>query len=118
MSEPADAAAKRTTRRPSGNATTVVLEEADAASVETAAAALPDPAALSPGTLLLVPSGVKSARSSLARSVLAAFGRAKTAPRSVRCTALVVRGYVEVGAGDDAEHADLAWGRAPGSAPR
>jgi hypothetical protein len=73
---------------------------------------LPDPAELPFGTLVLVPGEVSKARS-LARSVLAVFGRTKTVARSLRCSALVARGYVCVGAADDETHADLAWGYAP-----
>jgi hypothetical protein len=35
--------------------------------------------------------------------------------RAARCGALIMRGYVEVGAGrDETTNADLAWGRVPG----
>lgn len=110
MSEPP----RPSRRRPGGNTTTVTLKEADAGSVESVARILPDPATLAPGTVVLVPAALEATRS-LARSVLAALGRTKTAPRSIRCTALVARGYVDVGAGDDADLADVAWGRAPGT---
>lgn len=93
------------------NARTVVLSEADAATVETIMAALPDPATLEHGALVVLPAAVRSPRT-LTRSVLAVFGRAKTAARSSRCTALVARGYVDVGAAAGADD-DLAWGYAP-----
>ncbi len=42
------------------------------------------------------------------------FGRGSAVSRAARCSALVARGYVDVGAGvDAASGADLAWGRAP-----
>jgi hypothetical protein len=41
------------------------------------------------------------------------FGRGKTVSRVERCSALVARGYVDVGAAEDELGADLAWGRAP-----
>jgi hypothetical protein len=98
-------------------ATTVRLTEADAASLAATIAALPEPATLPAGTLVLVPGEVAGGRS-LARSVLAVFGRLKVVPRTRRCTALVARGYLDVGAAEDATtHADLAWGRSPGSLP-
>jgi hypothetical protein len=78
--------------------------------------ALPDPSELPPGTLVIVP-GAAAGTSSLARSVLAVFGRARLVPRVVRCTALVARGYVDVGAADDETRADLAWGYAPPTGP-
>jgi hypothetical protein len=81
------------------------------ASIADAVSALPDPASLPAGTLVLVPAA-PAGSSSLAQSVLAVFGRAKNIARRVRCTALVVRGYERVGAGDDGR-ADLAWGYSP-----
>ena len=48
------------------------------------------------------------------RSVLGALGRKEKVSRAARCTALVVRGYIRVGAGTDPDtDADLAWGYAP-----
>ena len=45
------------------------------------------------------------------RGVIRCVRRAVQIPRSARCTALVARGYVGVGAGiDDAGSNDLAWG--------
>ena len=89
----------------------IEISESDAGSLATVIAALPDPAALDPGTLVVIPARMAGAKS-LGRSLLAVFGRAKTVARTRRCTALVARGYIDVGAaeGDDG---DLAWGRAP-----
>ncbi|MBX3208841.1 MAG: hypothetical protein KF764_27670 [Labilithrix sp.] len=105
---------------------TVVLGEVDASSVAGVIAALPDPASLPAGKLVIVlgelgeaGSGARapSARS-FARSVMAVFRRTKTVTRARRCSALVARGYVGVGAADDELRADLAWGYAPpASAP-
>lgn len=81
----------------------------DAAS---AAAALPDPEELAPGALVVV-LGEPTGAGSVAGRLLSALGKTKAVPRAVRCTALLVRGYVEVGAGTcPATGADLAWGRA------
>jgi len=42
------------------------------------------------------------------------LGRAVPVSRATRCTALLVRGYVEIGAGvDKASGHDLTWGSAP-----
>ncbi|OJY24241.1 MAG: hypothetical protein BGO98_20460 [Myxococcales bacterium 68-20] len=105
-------------------ATTVVLGEAEAASVASIMATLPDPASLPAGALVIVAGEIASVRSagplalgrSLARSVLSVFGRARTVTRARRCSALVARGYVDVGAAEDDAHADLAWGYAPETA--
>jgi hypothetical protein len=106
-----------TARLPSAEARatgkTVTLGEGDAARVESIMAALPDPTSLGAGTVVIVPGDIASPSRSLARSVLAVFGRAKTVSRAHRCSALVARGYVDVGAGEDESRADLAWGYAP-----
>jgi hypothetical protein len=72
---------------------------------------LPDPATFSPGTLLLVP-GTKG-EPSMMRSLLSVFGRSKGVARSLRCSALVARGYVNVGAAEDEARLDLAFGYVP-----
>lgn len=75
---------------------------------------LPDPSALEPGTLVIVGAEARTTERSLMRSVLGALGRKQSVPRSARCTALVVRGYIRVGAGIDPDtDADLCWGYAP-----
>ena len=88
----------------------IALTEADAASVTTVMAALPDPATLTPGALVVVPAAL--AGKSLARSVLSMLGRPKRVATSRRCSALVARGYIQVGAAEDGDD-DLAWGYAP-----
>jgi hypothetical protein len=96
-------------------ARTVTVEEAAAGSIAAIAESLPDPTTLPPRTLVIVSADVRGARS-LARSLLAVFGRTKKVARASRCTALVIRGYVDVGAAED-EGGDLAWGYAPGAPP-
>jgi hypothetical protein len=86
---------------------------ADAAgSVAAIMAKLPDPAELAPATLVLV-SGQLGGPKTLARSMLAAIGRTKPVARALRCSALVARGYVRVGAAPDASKDDIAWGYVP-----
>jgi len=109
--------ARTAARAPSADAraaaTTIALRDDDATSVAAVMAKLPDPASLSPGALVIVPGEVVSGARSLARSVLAVFGRTKTVTRARRCSALVARGYVDVGAAEDETRADLAWGYVP-----
>jgi hypothetical protein len=92
---------------------TIAISEDAAGSVEAIAAQLPDPASLPAGTLVVLPAEIASGSRSLARSVLAVFGRTKTITRARRCSALLARGYVDIGAGDDENRADLAWAHAP-----
>jgi len=79
-------------------------------SIEDVLGALPDPATLAPRALVLVPAG--GART-LARSLLAMLGRDVALPRVVRCSALVAKGYVDVGAARTEDGEDVAWGYAP-----
>jgi hypothetical protein len=91
----------------------VALSAKEAADVASVARALPDPTTLDPGTKVIVLGALKEAPS-LASRLLSAFGRAKTdVPRVLRCTALVARGYVRVGAAEDANGRDLAFGHVP-----
>lgn len=104
-------------RAPSGaersRALTVKLADTDVTSIAKIMASLPEPRTLDPRTLVLVFAEVSAPRS-FAQSLLAFFGRGKTAPRAFRCSALVARGYVDVGASDvDDESLDLVWGYAP-----
>lgn len=91
----------------------MALSETDAASVASIMNVLPDPAELAPGTLVVVAAEIAAAPS-LARSVLSVFRGKKTVRRALRCSALVARGYVRVGAGgvDDDDEIDIAWGYA------
>jgi hypothetical protein len=93
-----------------GDAKVVELTEHAAASLAGVIAALPDPATLDAGALVVLPADIRGG--GFARSVLAVFGRKKTVARTRRCSALVARGYVDVGAAES-EDGDLAWGRAP-----
>ncbi len=89
----------------------VTLGPDDGADVASVARALPDPTTLGRGALVVVLPDVASARS-LAGRLFAALGRAPGVPRVLRCTALLARGYVDVGGGVDPETGvDLAWGR-------
>lgn len=97
----------------------VTLGEADARDAESLARALPDPSDVEPGALVVVHPDAPGSRS-LAGRLLSALGRHDASiPRARRCTALLLRGYVDVGGGvDKTTGADLAWGRAPArSAP-
>lgn len=90
----------------------VTLTAAQAASVPAARDALPDPSSLAAGQLVVVRAEIGGEKS-LASSVLSVLGRKKTVSRALRCSALVARGYVDVGAGTDpAGKDDLAWGYA------
>ena len=88
----------------------VALGPADANDVARIARALPDPAELPAGTLLVVLAAVIDPPS-LASRFLAAIGRRPVVSRALRSTALVARGYVGVAAGVDREtRSDLVWG--------
>lgn len=98
-------------------AKTVALGPTEIEDVGVAARALPDPSELDGGTLVLVTSELRGPRS-ITKSVLAALGRTRTASRAIRCSALVARGYVRVGAGTDPDtRADVAWGYVPVTGP-
>ena len=76
--------------------------------------ALPDAASVEPGSLVLVDAKARTTERSLVRSVLGALGRKEKVSRAARCTELVVRGYIRVGAGTDPDtDADWCWGYAP-----
>ncbi len=69
---------------------------------------LPNASTLASGTRVVVlPDAARG------RGLLAAFGQ-KTHPRSARCAALLLRGYVDIGAEVDPKtKQDLVFGRAP-----
>jgi hypothetical protein len=73
---------------------------------------LPDPSSLAAGTRVYVLGRATRGAGFLARL----RGRVQVA-RVVRCTALLARGYVGIGAGVDESRGDLAWGEAPAQAP-
>lgn len=93
---------------------TVLLDGERVHSVAEAAAALPDPDSLAPGTLLLVP-GAPPRAGSFATRLFRALSGGKPVSRAVRCSALVARGYVDVAAASAGEpnRDDVAWGYAP-----
>ena len=93
-------------------AVAVALRAEDADGVASVAAALPEADTLAGGTLVIVlPS---AAAPSLAGRFLAALGRGRTISRAHRCSALLARGYVRIGASvDPASGLDLAFGYAP-----
>lgn len=70
--------------------------------------AIPDAATLPAGAWVFVlPEAARS------RGLLAAFGK-RTVSRSARCGALLLRGYVDIGAEiDPKSRLDLVFGRAP-----
>lgn len=92
-------------------ATLVELTDVTSSTLDAIVNALPDPSALAPGHLVVVPTEIAGGKS-FTRSLMAAFGRKKHVPRTRVCTALVVRGYVDVGA-SDSESGEHAWGRVP-----
>jgi hypothetical protein len=82
------------------------LEPCTAAAV---AEQVPRAATLASGTSLFV-LGVAAGDGPLWRL----FGRGTQVARAARCSALIARGYVEVGAGvDEVTGSDLTWGQAP-----
>lgn len=91
----------------------VALGAEAAADARAIACALPAPEDLAPGTLVVVLPVVVEAPS-LASRFRSVLGRTRTIPRAERCTALLARGYVRLGAAEDAASGhDLAWGWAP-----
>jgi hypothetical protein len=103
-------AAHTPSREALARAVTVILRGEARRSVADAVAAIPSPATLSEGRLVVIPS-TDERSSSLGTALRALFrGGDVLAPTALRCTALVARGYVEVGASDDGA---IAWGVAP-----
>jgi hypothetical protein len=94
---------------PAADAIAVLLDaggEGDPHTVAGVAAQLPEASDLPPGTPVLV------LGRATARAFWRLFARDVAIPRVARCTALLVRGYVDIGAGD-INGDDLAWGYAP-----
>ncbi len=90
----------------------VALGPDDVVDLASVARALPDPATLEPEMIVVVLGRVASARS-LFGALIGALGRGPSVDRALRCSALVARGFVRVGAGTDEAGADLAWGYVP-----
>jgi hypothetical protein len=81
--------------------------DADVHSVAGVAAQLPEASTLPPGTPVFV-LGTAAA----VRSFWRPFARGVPIPRASRCTALLARGYIDIGA-EEVDGDDLAWGHAP-----
>jgi hypothetical protein len=97
---------------PDAQATAVLLDATgvDLAEVGAVAQQIPGADALPGGTPVLV-LGAAARPGSFWRRILG--GRRIPVARATRCTALIARGYVDVGAGD-ADGVDVAWGWVPG----
>jgi hypothetical protein len=101
-----------------GEALAVLLDGAaeSLADVHAVARQIPGAEQVPPGTLVVV-LGVGARQG--ARWLQWIAGRAPAVTRSVRCSALLARGYTAVGGGvDHPASADLAWGIAPPAAGR
>lgn len=70
---------------------------------------------LEPGTRVMIASDLRVDRSGGLLKRIASIGPRTHAHRAVRCTGLLARGYVRIGAGVDERGVDLAWGYAPTS---
>jgi hypothetical protein len=95
---------------PTADAIAVFLDAGGAGDPRTVAgvvAQLPAASDLPPGTPVLV-----LGRAAAHRAFWRLFARDVAVPRAARCTALLVRGYVDLGAGD-VNGDDLAWCYAP-----
>ncbi len=104
------------TRAPSQEAqrraVTVSLQGTQRTSIADAMAALPDPATLGEGTLVVIPASAEP-RATFGSALRSLFRSGPSeATIALRCSALVGRGYVDVGASDNGA---LAWGAAPRS---
>jgi hypothetical protein len=81
----------------------------DPRGVHEVVAQVPQASTLAPGTILIVLGTAANER-----PFWRLFARGVEVPRAVRCSALVARGYVDVGGGrDESSGGDLAWGAAP-----
>jgi hypothetical protein len=92
-----------------GEAIAVLLDAGtgDPRSLDEVVAQVPHASTLAPGTVVVVLGTAVSER-----PFWQVFARGVDVPRAVRCSALVARGYIEVGAArDDGTGADIAWGK-------
>ncbi len=87
---------------PAADAIAVLIDAGDD-SIAGIAAQLPEGASLPSGTPVFV-----LAKAADVRAFWRLFAPAQTVPLAARCSALLARGYVDIGA-----DADLAWGHAP-----
>jgi hypothetical protein len=89
---------------PTAEAIAVLVDAGDdATSIAGIAAQLPESTSLSSGTPVFV-----LGKAAVASSFWSLFARDIAIPRTARCTALLARGYVDIGA-----DADIVWGYAP-----
>jgi hypothetical protein len=80
--------------------------------ISTVASQLPDPLELAAGSLVLVHETERPARG--LRGLVSLWKRKRRAHPAVRCSALLARGYLDIGAAVDARSGErLAWGFAP-----
>jgi hypothetical protein len=99
--------------RDDADAYAVALGPGEADDPSSIARALPSPDELPRGTLVVVYPVVVEAPS-FAKRLFAAIGRGRAVSRAQRCSALLARGYVQIGAGVDPDtRLDLAWGFSP-----
>jgi hypothetical protein len=68
---------------------------------------------LEPGRLTAIPATIAAADKRGLLRKLASIGPRVQVHRAVRCTCLIAKGYVGIGAGRDAKGTDWVWGRAP-----
>jgi hypothetical protein len=96
---------------PDAEAFALLLDEqtGDPRSLAGVVAQLPGASSLSPGTFVVILGTAANER-----PFWRLFTRGAVVARATRCSALVARGYVDVGAGLDEAGADLTWGAAPG----
>jgi hypothetical protein len=85
----------------------------EAIDIASVARAIPEAATLEEGAMVVVLPFADAP--SLASRVLAVLGRGRTVARAHRCSALLARGYIRIGASVDPEtKLDLAYGFATG----
>jgi hypothetical protein len=95
---------------PTADAIAVLLDAAadrDPRTIAGVAAQLPLASTLPSGTAVFV-----LGKAAAARPFWHLLARRLPIPRAARCTGLLARGYVDIGA-DDVDGDDLAWGHAP-----
>jgi hypothetical protein len=81
--------------------------------VREALAQIPEASTCEPGTMIAIPGDVAPERSRGLLGRIASIGPRPQVHRAMRCTGLLARGYVRIGAGADAEGVDWTWGYVP-----
>jgi hypothetical protein len=84
-------------------------QEGGLSSLQWLAAQLPSPEDLPPGTMIAVPDVATERKKASLLQRLVRRPEPGIA-RAARCTAMLARGYVRIGAGHDAAGVDWAWG--------